>query len=137
MITLLRWMGVIVLPPLTGLVIFLFAQLTLQFSHAQCDQSMLVADLCVASWHADVMDTIVYGAIALTAIGFVILPGIIAPAFRRWISLAGLIVICAVSFFIYQRVGWPDLLGAALVVTTASVLGFGYIWFRENTANDN
>jgi len=137
MITLLRWLGVIVLPLIAGVSVIICVQLMLNYFNAQCDQTMSVAGLCVASWHADAMDAIVHGGLALIAAGTVMLPGIVAPALRRWLSLAGLVLVTSISFFVYQRFGWPDLLGAAVVMTATGLLCFGYIWFRETSAHDN
>jgi hypothetical protein len=117
MTALLRW----ALVPLSAVAVwyltFIFGLAAVGVLDTLCPADLMVSGLCTAWWHAPAVETLILACTVIVAVGLVILPGLIAPAWKFPVALIA--YGCGAAFAIYVAIAsfgsfWKPFIASAL-----------------------
>lgn len=126
--TILRWLAT----PIAAVVLMLgsaiAARAVVAAADQRCEQSNMVGGTCIAPWHTDLVENVIYIAIAAAAILVTTVPALIAPRFRRAVSVIGWLLTSGLVGAAFIATGWQDLRWPLVTSMVAGALGVLFIW---------
>jgi len=126
----LRWIFALISPALVTALVLLLARAASITSNESCADINLISNLCVESWHTNVLDAIVYLTMLSLGVGFVLLPAIIAPRFKKIVAVFGFILVLILPIYSYYRVGWGDLVLPLILTLVAAGTSVLLVWWK-------
>jgi|TARA_Y100000310_G_C20653346_1_gene800686 hypothetical protein len=126
----LRWLGVLISPVAITAVVLVAAWVAMTVTNSRCDEINLAAGLCVEPWHTTALDVIAYLSVVILVLGFVVLPSLIAPRFKRAIAIIGFVLVSTVPVVAYSNSGWSDLLSVLVVALVYGGMAIAWVWWR-------
>ncbi len=124
----LRWGFAAVSPALIAVAVYFGASIAFNGSNNQCDTVFLVAGKCTEPWHTTAVDFIIYLSVAFVVTGLVLVPALIAPRFKKVISILGLLISLFITGGAFIASGWPDLLTLIYVTLFIGLCGVCFVW---------
>ncbi len=110
------------------------SQLIVGMADDRCPQTSQVGGACVAAWHTDWVTGSVYAGLFVLVVAIVVIPFLLAPQFKRVVSVVGLVAAVAGPVALVYFTRWNELLvpiGFALLV---GVILMGLTWRRAGHA---
>jgi hypothetical protein len=126
----LRWFFTLISPALLTALVLLLARTASITSNSRCADINLVSNLCVESWHTNVLDTIVYLTVLSLGFGFVLLPAIIAPQFKKIVAVLGFVLVLSLPTYSYYVAGWSDLMLPLVLILVAAGTSVLLVWWK-------
>lgn len=126
----LRWLFALISPALVTALVLLLARAASITSNGRCADMNLISNLCVESWHTNVLDVIVYLTMLSLGAGFVLIPSIIAPRFKKIVAVFGFILVLILPIYIYYRLGWGDLVLPLILTLVAAGTSVLLVWWK-------
>ncbi|MFT5209920.1 MAG: hypothetical protein ACI9CE_001643 [Flavobacterium sp.] len=126
----LRWLFALTSPVLLTALALLLARTASITSNSRCADINLISNLCVESWHTNALDAIIYLTMLILGAGFVLLPAIIAPRFKKIVAVIGFILVLMLPAYSYYRVGWGDLVLPLILTLVAAGTSVLLVWWK-------
>lgn len=130
--TSLRWLVVPVsVVAVVGACIF-GARAAISVVDRSCPAARMVGDACVAPWHTTAVEVAIYTAVALAALGLVLLPSAAAPYLKRAVAAVGFVIVpgalawLAMASPAFFPIDWDELLIPFII---AAVFGGAALWW--------
>ena len=98
-----------------------------------CAQPDMVGGTCIAPWHTNFVEWVIYLGVGLTAFTVTTIPAMIAPGLRRSISIACWLLINGATTALFVTTGWLDLQMPLLIALLLGALGVIVIWKQSGT----
>ncbi|MFK7913296.1 MAG: hypothetical protein AB8B93_05235 [Pseudomonadales bacterium] len=125
---LLRWLATPIAAVALMLGCAIAARAVVAAADSRCAQQDMVGGTCIAPWHTDLVETTIYVAIIVAALTVAVIPALIAPRFRRGISIIGWLLTSGTVAAAFIATGWQDLRLPLAATVIAGALGVLYIW---------
>jgi hypothetical protein len=94
----------------------------------RCPADSLVGGACVAPWHTSAVEASMYVAIALAALGVVVLSGLIAPRLKRTVPTIAFAAVVGTMAAPWALTNWDGLLLPLAIATASGGIGLWWVW---------
>ena len=118
-----RWLFALVSVGAIVIAAFLFGQWLVVQSTSDCGAANMIAGSCVETWHTQSVETSIYTAVILGAIGLSLVPAWIAPALKRSFAVFILVLFAGFALTAYVMLGWADLAMPLFVGILVMIVG--------------
>lgn len=129
----LRWL----LVPVSGAAVVVLCAFAARWSvlivDGRCPAHSMVGGSCVERWHTTAVEISIFAAVALAALGLVLLPAAVAPGLKRAVAAVGFAIAAGVGGAAYFVTGWADMLVPFMIATTAGAAGLWRVWSRRHS----
>ena len=126
--TILRWLATPIAAGALMLGSAIAARAVVAAADQRCEQPDMVGGTCIAPWHTDLVETVIYVAIAAAALLVTTVPALIAPRFHRTVSVIGWLLTSGLVGAVFIATGWQDLRWPLVTSVVAGALGVLFIW---------
>lgn len=130
-VTLLRWLSVPLSAGAVAAGTVIGARAWVAAADERCAQVYMVGGTCVAAWHTDLVENVIYAAMVVIGLGLATLPALLAPHFARTISVLLWLLTSATIAAIFIATGWRDLALPLVIAITSGAVGVAWIWNRS------
>jgi hypothetical protein len=83
--------------------------------NSRCADENLVGGACVEGWQTSVAEWGIYAGVIVVSLSLAWLPGMVAPAFKRTVSVTGGLLVPAVLGVVLYMTRWPDFVSLLLL----------------------